>query len=77
MSVIFKNLPKDIQYIVNDFLKDKTQYDLMLKDFSIVLSIKWDIVNILRTNSHLNLVYGKKKFNHLYGCDKRLVDIYK
>lgn len=30
---VYIRLPKDLQYIVNDYLKDRTNYDLVVQQF--------------------------------------------
>ena len=30
---IFNRLPKDLKYLVNDYLKDKTQYNCVINEF--------------------------------------------
>lgn len=43
MSLIFNRLPKVLQYIVNEFLKDRTNYNILVKQFDgyVIASMDW------------------------------------
>lgn len=60
---LFNRLPKDIQYLVNDYLKDKTNYNLVIAqfDYLIIASLNWMARPNLNSVVKFMLVQRKKE----------------
>jgi len=63
---IYKELPKDIKYMVNDYLKDKKNYELVLDemcekmtDSMISIHIKYHLPMFLSDKKVLDIILNK------------------
>lgn len=51
---IYKNLPKDLQYIINEYLQEKEQYDKVVDEL-IELNFYYHFFGPIRKTTHIQL----------------------
>lgn len=80
MEFLYKRLPKDLVYIINDYAKDQSQYDKVIEELHRSIACFWVDCNFFRLEftflkkgffywikiNNIKVISGDDKYVHFY-----------
>lgn len=69
MDILYKRLPKDLVFIIEDYAKDRTNYDIVIQQFNLQTDLQ-EIYWIIYFPGYSRVFWASDNYLQKYGCNK-------